>query len=101
MLRDPKTGRFKKKPVQTALDIFFATMDAIVEKQKFDHIDYPMPPWAIYQLTRSSGLVEDVCKHRVGHPNIHSLKDMEKRGRKGFSIHGCDGCCCGKRRGKK
>jgi hypothetical protein len=49
---------------------------------------YKKPDWAVDQIIRESGAVEDVCKHGVGHPNLEYLKDFPKNG-----IHGCDGCC--------
>lgn len=51
------------------------------------------PRWAVQQVIRMSGLVEDICKHGVGHPNKDSLKEMKRKGLKGYEIHGCDGCC--------
>lgn len=39
---------------------------------------------------RSSGLIEWVCEHGVGHPDIASVKEM---GNDCWGIHGCDGCC--------
>ena len=56
-------------------------------------IQYPKPDWAVQQLTRASGLVEDVCKHGSGHPNGAWLKKHDSKGEKGMGIHGCDGCC--------
>ena len=55
--------------------------------------EYPMPEWAIYQITRPSGLVEDICEHYVGHPNIHWLKKHDPCNVFRFSVHGCCGCC--------
>ena len=52
-----------------------------------------IPSWAVKQVLRSSGLIEDVCKHGVGHPNTESLIEMNKKGLKGYEVHGCDGCC--------
>jgi hypothetical protein len=52
---------------------------------------YQKPEWAVGQVTRLSGLVEDTCKHGVGHPNSKWLADHPKLGH--LSIHGCDGCC--------
>ena len=54
---------------------------------------YKKPKWAVQQITRESGLIEDICKHGVGHPNRDWIKKYDSRGIKGFSIHGCDGCC--------
>jgi len=49
--------------------------------------EIPKRDWV--RNTRSSGLVEWICKHGVGHPDHGSA---EKMGR-GRDIHGCDGCC--------
>ena len=54
---------------------------------------YPKPDWAVQQIVRSSGLVEDVCAHGVGHPNEAWLKIHDPDGKLGLGIHGCDGCC--------
>lgn len=56
--------------------------------------DYPKPWWALYQVTRTSGVVEDVCEHGCGHPNADYLKDnTEKVQKERLGIHGCCGCC--------
>lgn len=54
--------------------------------------EFPKPEWAIKQVVRQDrgGMVEDVCKHGVGHPNKHWLK---KYGEEVDKIHGCCGCC--------
>lgn len=49
---------------------------------------YPKPWWATHQVERESGVVEDVCKHGVGHPNKAWLKAHD-----GVAVHGCCGCC--------
>ena len=54
---------------------------------------YKKPKWAVRQVKRISGLVEDVCIHGIGHPNMDWLKKHDPKGEKGFSIHNCDGCC--------
>lgn len=51
-----------------------------------------MPTWAVQQITRLGGLVEDICEHGVGHPNKEYLKQHKQQG---CGIHGCDGCCNG------
>jgi hypothetical protein len=51
------------------------------------------PTWAVDQIRRETGLIEDICEHGVGHPNAHWLKVHDPKGKKLFSIHGCDGCC--------
>ena len=52
---------------------------------------YKKPDWAVDQLIRDDrgGLVEDICKHGVGHPNKEWLKDHPEDD----STHGCCGCC--------
>lgn len=55
---------------------------------------YRMPEWAVKQTVRENGLVEDICKHGVGHPNKEWLDDHDPTGELGFWVHGCDGCCC-------
>jgi len=54
---------------------------------------YKKPSWAIQQIVRISGLVEDICEHGVGHPNRQWMEENDPDGEKGFGIHGCDGCC--------
>lgn len=56
---------------------------------------YPKATWAIKQIVRSDrgGLVEDICRHGVGHPNLTWLS---KQTNKYAGVHGCDGCCSGK-----
>lgn len=53
------------------------------------------PKWAVEQITRWSGLIEDVCKHGVGHPNKDYLDGYTTRwgDKHGLDVHGCDGCC--------
>lgn len=60
---------------------------------EIDQALYPKPGWAVKQIVRSSGLVEDVCCHGVGHPHPASVKEFEDRGIMSMGIHGCDGCC--------
>ena len=50
---------------------------------------YPMPSWAVQQLIRASGLVEDVCDCGIGHPNQAYIAAHPKAN----TIHGCCGCC--------
>ncbi len=58
-------------------------------------IEYPKPQWAVSQLYRETGLLEDICKHGIGHPNEDWLKDNDLDHARCFGIHGCDGCCSG------
>lgn len=48
------------------------------------------------KLRRSSGLLEHVCEHGVGHPDYESAKEVAKHYGHDIGawlIHGCDGCC--------
>lgn len=54
---------------------------------------YKKPKWAVKQIERQSGLIEDICEHGVGHPNDDYLDKHPNMVKKGFGIHGCDGCC--------
>ena len=54
---------------------------------------YARPVWAKEQIIRMSGLVEDICEHGVGHPNMDWLAKHDPEGKKMFGVHGCDGCC--------
>jgi hypothetical protein len=56
-------------------------------------VEYEKPEWAVQQIIRDSGLVEDICKHGVGHPNIGWLDDNDPDKKFGWGIHGCCGCC--------
>jgi len=47
---------------------------------------------------RETGLLEWLCEHGVGHPDLNSCKTLDNRkgweGSKGtWTVHGCDGCC--------
>lgn len=59
---------------------------------------YPKPDWAVDQIVRwdKGNLVEDICKHGVGHPNRTWMEKHDPDGEHGFGIHGCDGCCSGR-----
>lgn len=62
---------------------------------------FPKPSWAVRQLTRHDrhGMVEDICKHGVGHPNRAWMKQFSQAA-EDAGIHGCDGCCNDKTRGE-
>ena len=45
------------------------------------------------KVRRESGLIERKCPHGIGHPDPDSVAEMEATGRKGYDVHGCDGCC--------
>ena len=54
---------------------------------------YKKPKWAVKQVVRENGLVEDIDKYGCGHPNLEWLKEHDPDGKKGFGIHGCNGEC--------
>ena len=62
---------------------------------EIDQTKYPKPDWAITQIVRSSGLVENICKHGIGHPSKEWLEINDPDDERGFGVHGCDGCCMG------
>ena len=53
--------------------------------------DHHMKDWKM--VLRSSGLIERVCKHGVGHPDPDSAAFLYSCGAEWIGIHGCDGCC--------
>ncbi len=57
------------------------------------HSGMTRPDWAIDQVTRASGLVEDIYKHGIGHPNVEWVAVNDHEGYMALGIHGCDGCC--------
>ena len=59
-----------------------------------DQSIYPRPDWAVDQIVRASGLVENICRHGVGHPHPASVTEFEEIGITHMGTHGCDGCCC-------
>jgi len=55
---------------------------------------YPMPKWAVKQVRRESGLIEDVDKFGCGHPNIFWMRKHSELTKKYcLGIHGCNGQC--------
>lgn len=60
-------------------------------KKYFNINQYNKPSWAVKQLYRENGLLEDICKHGVGHPNKQWLETDPVI--EGQGIHGCDGYC--------
>lgn len=53
--------------------------------------DHQMRRWP--RNLRASALVERMCVHGVGHPDPDSVAFFDSIGRRGFDVHGCDGCC--------
>jgi hypothetical protein len=58
---------------------------------------YRKASWAAQQVLRASGVIEDVCRHGIGHPNAEWLSQvLREQGRTVWStksMHGCCGCC--------
>jgi len=76
--------------------------DELYTNRKIDQDIYPIPEWATHQIIRASGLIEDVCIHKCGHPNRNWLKLHDPDGSKGYGIHGCcEGSCCMKNLNKE
>ena len=48
-----------------------------------------LPKWAVQQIRREHGVIEDLCQHGVGHPNRDWLVGRDPVWRE----HGCDSCC--------
>lgn len=45
-------------------------------------------------------LMERICVHGVGHPDPDDLAHWERKGAGNWrGVHGCDGCCSGRRFG--
>ena len=55
--------------------------------------EYKKPSWAVEQIVRMDGRVEDICCHGVGHINAKWLKEHDTDGKKKLGVHCCDGCC--------
>lgn len=56
---------------------------------------YPLPSWAVQQIFRASGLLENICKHQIGHPCIEWLDFYDPERKSGLEVHGCCRCCRG------
>ena len=54
---------------------------------------YKKPDWAVKQVIRESGLVEDICEHFCSHPNLQWLKKHDPKGKLKLGVHCCDNCC--------
>lgn len=61
---------------------------------------YSKPSWAKFQITRETGLIEDICSHGVGHPNDDFIKTVPEKDWFSWSVHGCCGCCIGQETGQ-
>jgi len=54
---------------------------------------YIKPPWAVNQIIRENGMIEDICEHGIGHPNHVWYQERVKKHGTSIGIHGCCGCC--------
>jgi hypothetical protein len=52
-----------------------------------------MAEWAVQQIVRENGVVEDICKCGIGHPNADWVKTLPPYEVKWKTRHGCCGCC--------
>jgi len=62
------------------------------------HMKFEKPEWAIKQIKRErfgKEIIEDICKHGIGHPNKQWLMSLTEDERSYEGVHGCDGCCKG------
>lgn len=47
-------------------------------------------------IVRETGLVEWVCEHGTGHPDMRSARKLAKKyghSESAWTTHGCDSCC--------
>lgn len=54
--------------------------------------DHKMKDWPL-NWRGDRGIMERLCPHGVGHPDPDDLAHLERIGRTGEGVHGCDGCC--------
>ncbi len=54
--------------------------------------DHRMVDWPM-NWRGDRGLMERTCPHGIGHPDPDALDYLERIGRSGEGVHGCDGCC--------
>lgn len=62
----------------------------MTRKEKIWLREWPQPEWAVGQVIRQSGIVENICEHGVGHPHRDWLRQV---GNSGDERHLCDSCC--------
>lgn len=56
------------------------------------NVNWPLA-YAPYNWRTDRGIMERICEHGIGHPDIDSARYLERNGREYKNIHGCDGCC--------
>jgi CRISPR/Cas system-associated exonuclease Cas4 (RecB family) len=69
---------------------------------RYNKLCYQLPSWSTQRVHRSSGIVEHVCKHGIGHPTRESATIVAERTGQDVTswlMHGCDGCCSQPREG--
>lgn len=48
---------------------------------------------APYNWREDTGVMERICPHGVGHPDLDSANHYLRLGMGYMNVHGCDGCC--------
>lgn len=95
---------FDVKQRAKELGVAPATLYNALSGRTWEHVDWQVPPptkkrkfffkpdWAVDQCGRfdRGGMIEDICKCGVGHPNTEWMKRYAKNDK---GIHGCCGCC--------
>ena len=56
--------------------------------------DHPLKD-ATLNWRQDRGILERICKHGVGHPDMDSASYLDSIGQGFQNVHGCDGCCAG------
>jgi len=46
-----------------------------------------------YNWRTDCGILERICEHGVGHPDMDSARYMDRIGKDYENVHGCDFCC--------
>ena len=46
-----------------------------------------------YNWRGGRGIMERICPHGIGHPDIDAAAFMSRQGKSNENMHGCDGCC--------
>lgn len=82
---------YTKRHIDAKREMWFNIIKEIKAERERAVKDWIKPDWAVSQLVRETGLVEDVCEHGVGHPNRDFIK--RKKLGWGWTVHGCCGCC--------
>lgn len=54
-----------------------------------------------YDWRGDTGVLERICPHGIGHPDIDSAHYNDRIGKDYLNIHSCDGCCYGQYEGEE